>query len=207
MAITYPLTPPTSPRVQSIIFTAMNRVAETESPFTYSTQSQAFAGQRWAADVTLPPMRREQAAQWVSFLVSLRGSFGDFLLGNPMACVARGVGGGSPVVSGASQTGSDLNITGATASTTGWLKAGDYIQLGAGIDQRLHMVTADANSDGSGNVSLSIEPALRSSPADNLAIVVANCKGVFRLSSNETGWNANAVSTYGLTFAVREYLL
>jgi hypothetical protein len=202
MAITYPLTPPTSPRVQSIIFTAMNRVAVTESPFTYSTDSQAFPGQRWAADVTLPPMRREQAAQWVSFLVSLRGSFGDFLLGNPMACVARGVGGGSPVVSGASQTGSDLNITGATASTTGWLKAGDYIQLGASGTARLHQVLQDANTDGSGATTLTLWPHVQS-PVDSSVVIYVNPVGKFKLSSPDTSWSIDSMAVYGLTFSAK----
>ena len=68
------------------------------------------------------------------------------------------------------------------------------------------MVVADSNSDGAGNFSLDIEPALRTSPADNLAIVVSNTKGVFRLVSNETSWQTNAVSLYGITFAVREII-
>ena len=68
------------------------------------------------------------------------------------------------------------------------------------------MVVADSNSDGSGNFTLTIEPALRESPANNLAITVANTKGVFRLAGNETNWDTNAVSTYGITFAVREVL-
>ena len=68
------------------------------------------------------------------------------------------------------------------------------------------MVVADANTDGSGNASLSIEPALRSSPSDTTTLTVSSAKGVFRLSSNDTGWDANAISTYGITFAVREAL-
>ena len=67
------------------------------------------------------------------------------------------------------------------------------------------MVVEDANTDGSGNATLSIEPALRTSPADDTAITVANTKGVFRLVG-DIEWSANAISTYGLSFAVKEYL-
>ena len=66
------------------------------------------------------------------------------------------------------------------------------------------MVVADANTDGSGNATLSIEPALRVSPADDTAITVSNTKGVFRLSSNTTGWDTNSASTYGISFTARE---
>jgi|TARA_R110000744_G_scaffold49636_5_gene107816 hypothetical protein len=209
---TYPITLPTSSQTQPTTtnFRIVRMVSQSTSIFTGAQQVFMNVGEYWEAEVTLPPMVHGGAREWISSLVSMRGIFGQMYLGDWDGRVARGTAAssaGTPLVKGADQTGNVLLIDGATASQTGYLKAGDYIQLGAGIDQRLHMVTADANSDGSGNVSLSIEPALRSSPADNLAIVVANCKGVFRLSSNETGWNANAVSTYGLTFAVREYLL
>ena len=110
------------------------------------------------------------------------------------------------MVNGASQSGNTLIIDGATASQTGYLKAGDYIQLGTGLSSRLHMVVEDADTDGSGNATLSIEPALRTSPSDDLAITVSNTKGVFRLVTNETEWDANSVSVYGITFAVTEYL-
>ena len=68
------------------------------------------------------------------------------------------------------------------------------------------MVTADSNSDGSGNFTLSIEPALRESPANNLALTVSNTKGVFRLSNNVTGWDTNSASTYGIAFSAREVI-
>jgi hypothetical protein len=41
---------------------------------------------------------------------------------------------GTPVVNGASQSGSSLVVDGAATSQTGWLLAGDYIQLGTGGD-------------------------------------------------------------------------
>ena len=209
---TYPIALPSSslsqPKETNFRIIRMN--AMSQSIFTGAQQVYKNIGEYWEAEITLPPMTNDGAREWIASLVSLRGTFGQMYLGDWDGRVARGTASssaGTPLVKGASQTGNSLIIDGATASKTGYLKAGDYIQIGAGISQRLHMVTADANTDGSGNSTLSIEPALRTSPADNLAIVVANCKGVFRLSSNETSWNANAISTYGVTFAVREYLL
>ena len=208
---TYPIALPTATISQPIStsFRIRRVVGTSQSTFTGQQQVYRHQGEWWEAEVTLPPMRHAYAREWLAKLVSMRGVFGQMYLGDWDARTARGTAGssaGTPLVNGASQTGNTLIIDGATASQTGYLKAGDYIQLGTGITQRLHMVIDDANSDGSGNVTLNIEPALRSSPADNLGIVVANTKGVFRLASNETNWEANAVSTYGLTFAVKEYL-
>jgi hypothetical protein len=51
-----------------------------------------------------------------------------------------------------------------------------------------------------GAATLDIWPNLRSSPADNAAVVVANTKGKFRLKDNITQWNINEISSYGITF-------
>jgi hypothetical protein len=204
MAITYPLAMPTNKRIRSIELRATNAVAYSRSPFTFAGQAFAYAGQMWQADVTLPPMKRADAEQWVAWLIALRGQLGTFLLGDPLGCTARGTPTGTPLVNGADQTGGTLNIDGASNSITGWLKAGDYIQLGTGSSARLHKVLQDANSDSSGNVSLDLWPHIRTAPADNAAVTVSNAKGLFRLSSNEQSWSINEASIYGLTFGAME---
>jgi hypothetical protein len=204
MAISYPLSMPTNTRIRSIELRAVNAVAYSRSPFTFAGQAFAYAGQMWQADVTLPPMKRADAEQWVAWLVSLRGSLGTFLLGDPLGCVARGVATGTPLIKGGSQTGGTINIDGATSGVTGWLKAGDYVQIGSGGTARLHKVLQDANSDGSGNVTLELWPHVRTAPADNAAVTVSSAKGLFRLASNEQAWSINEASIYGITFSAME---
>ena len=204
MAITYPLALPTHTGIRSVELRAINAVAYGASPFTYSGQAFAYSGQMWSADITLPPMKRSDAEQWVAWLISLRGHLGTFLLGDPIGCVARGAATGTPLVNGADQTGGTLIIDGATSSITGWLKAGDYIQLGTGTSARLHKVLVDANSDGSGNVTLELWPHIRTAPADNAAVIVSNAKGLFRLSNNEQAWSINEASIYGISFGAME---
>ena len=200
MAITYPLSLPSHKKPANITFRAVNTVGMSMSPFTYQQQLFAHAGQRWECDVTLPAMARADAEQWVAFLVSLRGQFGTFTLGDPVGASPRGSAGGTPLVNGADQTGGTLSIDGCTASQTGWLKAGDYIQLGTAGSATLHKVLADADSNGSGEVDLDIWPYIRTAPSDNANVVVTNTVGRFRLASNEQNWNINEASIYGLTF-------
>lgn len=206
MTITYPLALPSAPGFRSSRFEALSVVGMTVSPFTLSQQVYVHQGARWGASLTLPPMKRVQAAAWLAFLVSLRGPYGTFLLGDPDAKTARGVATGTPLVNGGSQTGSQLVTDGWTAGQTGILKAGDYLQLGSGATSRLHMVLQDADSDGSGNATFDIWPPLRESPADNDAIVVSQTKGVFRLAGPEVGWDANEISVFGVSFAAIEAL-
>lgn len=204
MAISYPLTLPSHTGIRSITFRAVNTVGISQSPFTYAQQTVAHSGQRWEVDVTLPQMQRADAEQWVAWLISLRGQLGTFTLGDPIGATPRGSAGGTPLVNGAGQTGGTLVIDGCTASQTGWLKAGDYIQLGSSGSATLHKVLQDADSDGSGNVTLDIWPYIRTAPADDATVTTSNTVGNFRLASNQQNWNVNEASIYGMTFGAFE---
>lgn len=103
-----------------------------------------------------------------------------------------GAQGGTPLVNGASQTGASLATDGWSNSITGVLKQGDVFTI-AGVYAvnpqsrqstgalQQFVVTADANSNGSGVATLSISPSITTSgafqtvtasPADNAAITV-----------------------------------
>lgn len=204
MAISYPLTLPTHTGIRSITIRARNITALSASPFTFKQQAVSHTGQRWEADVSLPPMKYEDAEQWIAWLMSLKGRVGTFTMGDPLRCTPRGSAGGTPLVNGASQTGNSINVDGATASQTGWLKAGDYIQLGSGSTTTLHKVLQDADSNASGEVSLDIWPNIRTSPADNATVTTSSAKGLWRLVDDAHEWTANEAAIYGITFTCVE---
>lgn len=208
MAETYPINPPTS-GIARVTFLAKTTVAVSQSPFSLSQQVYKHQGMRWEADITLPPMKRETAETWASFLLRLRGQYGTFLLGDPAAATPRGSASttpGTPLVNGASQTGENLNIDGCPADTTGYLKAGDYIQLGSSNTAQLYKVLEDVDTNASGEATLNIFPNLRSSPSDDASVTVSNAKGLFRLASNDVSWDVNSASIYGITFGAIEAL-
>jgi len=209
MTISYPLTFPTHTGVSSVNLIARNVIGQTSSPFTLATQTHQFQGARWEADITLPLMKRSDAEVWIAFFMKLYGSVGSFLLGDPNGATPRGSASsaaGTPVVNGASQTGNDLNIDGLPASATGYLKAGDYIQIGSGAAARLYKVLDDVNSNASGQATLTIWPDLRSAPADGASIVVSSAKGLFQLSTPVTDWQINNAGFYQITFGAIEKL-
>lgn len=209
MAISYPLSTPTNKTIAEIRLIARNVVGVSTSPFSFKQQTYQFSGQRWEADIQLPAMQRDNAEEWVAFLMSLYGQKGTFLLGDPLGATAQGsasTAAGTPVVNGASQTGGTLAIDGLPASATNYLKAGDYIQLGTGATSQLYKVLTDASSNGSGEATLDIWPNLRSSPADDATVVVSNAKGVFRLNDNATSWDINRMALYGIAFGAVESL-
>lgn len=76
------------------------------------------------------------------------------------------------VVNGASQTGNRLNIDGLPSSAFALLKAGEMfcVKASSGLYE-LKRLTDDLDSDSTGSGTLVFEPALRSSPADNVPVI------------------------------------
>jgi len=206
MAISYPVTFPASIGVSSINIRAKTVVGVSSSPFTGQQQVYKHQGQWWEAEVSLPPMKRDEAEQVVAFLIKMNGQYGTFLMGDFLSTAPRGIGTGTPLVNGASQAGDELVTDGWTVSTTGILKAGDWIQLGSASTSTLHKVLDDVTSDASGNATLNIFPNLRSAPDDNAIITISSPKGRWRLASNETDYAIDNASIYGMTFACIEAL-
>ncbi len=192
MAISYPLSTPTSIGIEKVELRAVNAVLTSQSPFTYKQQVIAHKGQRWEASVSIPPVRRDKAAEWKAMLVALKGQTGTFLLGDPDYVSPRGT------VSSCAVTGfsGDESVT---VVMTGSLLAGDYIQLGSGSSAKLHTVLVDQTGDG----TLEIWPALRADYVSETA-VTNSPKGVFRLKQNVTSWEINNASHYGISFEAVE---
>jgi hypothetical protein len=115
MAITFPLSLPASPGLRDVSITATNFVGVSASIFTGQAQAQEWPGELWSIAASLPPMKRDQAEAWVSFLLALRGMSGTFLIGDPGASTPQGVATGTPLVNGANLAGSKvLNVKGWT---------------------------------------------------------------------------------------------
>jgi len=90
MDLSSPLNTPTNIGIANITLSAENAVAISQSPFTYQQQVVVHPGQRWAASISLPPMKRQDAEYWIAFLLSLKGQIGTFLLGDPNCVNAQG---------------------------------------------------------------------------------------------------------------------
>jgi hypothetical protein len=197
MAISYPVSLPTHTGIAQIELRAVNAVAYSQSPFTFAGQAHAYQGQMWQADVTLPPMKAADAEQWLGFLLSLRGQYGTFLLGDPLRTSLRGT------ATSCSITGSSGdNTVSATVPSSETLLAGDYIQLGSAGTATLHKVLVDYTGTGSA-ADLEIWPAIRTDHTASSA-TLSNAKGNFRLSTNEQAWSINEASIYGITFGAME---
>jgi hypothetical protein len=83
MSMIYPLTLPSITGVREVTLRARSTVGVSESPYTAQQQVYVHQGEYFEADVLLPPMKGAAAAEWSSFLLSLNGREGTFLMGDP----------------------------------------------------------------------------------------------------------------------------
>lgn len=207
MAITYPLLLPTTIGIAQIELTAVNAVALSRSPFTFDSQVHAYSGQMWQADISLPPVHKELAESWVTFLLSLRGQYGTFLLGDPNNAAPRGtanLGVGTPVVDGTQSITDTVSISGLPSNRQNYLYAGDYVQFGSGSTATLHKVLTNVSTTNGGKATLDLWPKTRRTLNNSEAVTINNPKGLFRLSSNQISWSINDASRYGITFGATE---
>lgn len=205
MSIIYPLDLPA--QVPNGLTMSLDFVVSANtSAFTRQQQVYLHPGEQWRAECNFPPMEHDEAQEWITFFMRLRGKYGTFLMGDLSYEGSRGIATGTPLVDGANQKGHTLNTKGWTPSTAGILKTGDYFQLGTGSASRLHKITADANSDSDGKAVLEFAPGVVTSQPNNAAIIVESPKGVFRLTGNSAAWSVANGQQYGLSLQAEEAL-
>lgn len=197
---------PASPAFSTSKFGLESNTQTFLSPLSRSVQTLELPGARWMATYVLPPMKRAEAAAWQAFFVKLRGQAGRFYAFDPDARTPRGVATGTPLIDGGNQTGGALTTKGWTPSVTGILLAGDYVAYDTAAGRQLHMVTADADSDGSGEAALSVEPPIRVSPQDDASLIVTDASCTMMLAAPEIVWDAGQTGVYSLTFDAVEAL-
>ena len=155
MTISYPLAFPTHTRRRSVEMRATNAVAYASSPFTFAGQAFAYPGQMWQADVTLPPMKRTDAEQWVAWLMSLRGQLGTFLMGDMLGCTPRGTALGSK---------KNLMFYTEQFDNAVWIKARTTITANSGVAPD-GFTTADAMVEATVTGSHSVADTVNCSPS------------------------------------------
>lgn len=151
-----------------------------------TVQTIVLPGAYWYCTVGWTQLNATRWRALEAFLASLEGAGGRFYFGPQHALTPVGTGAGTPLVNGASQTGSSLITDGWTPSSA-ILKAGDYLHFDAGGRRELKIVTADVTANGSGQATISIKPPIRTSPADNAAITVSSPSCVMMLADDEQG--------------------
>lgn len=153
------------------------------SPLSGTVRTENQSGGRWFLSLTIQNLKNATVVsnpihELEAFLFKLNGVEHRAVI-QDFAYVRSGPGGGTPLVNGASQTGLSLITDGWSNSTT-VLYAGDRI----GISGQMIPITADAATNGSGQVTLSLAHPILVAPSTNAAIEISNPTARYILSNN-----------------------
>ena len=84
------VTMPSTPNFIRSNFVLRRAVGTVASPYTGKIRTQEYDGVFWEATVNLPPMRRDVAKNWQSFLLELNGPVNHFKFADPDALLNQG---------------------------------------------------------------------------------------------------------------------
>jgi hypothetical protein len=196
------------------------------SPLTRAVQTTELAGARWVAEFTLPTMTRDTWRAWSAFAARMRGQAGrvyvrpfhatgssapTFAAGLDITCDSTSkkcdsstptmdarypVSLGTPLINGASQTGASI-VTDGWAPSAMIFEQGDFFSYDTTAGRTLHMVVAYTESDRTGAATLTVEPPIRTSPANNAALNIATPTCVMRLKDDSVGALSVAPGYFG----------
>lgn len=135
------------------------------SAFNTNVQHFVRLGRKWTFSLTLRAMSHGEARQ-----------FWMLHANEPVLCdivqrEAPTINEGTPLVDGAGQLGSTLNVDGLTVGET--IEAGRFISIVTNSRRYVYQVTADATASGVGEAALSIQPPLRVIPNNNDTVEIA----------------------------------
>lgn len=154
---------------------------------------------RWTGVYTTPKLNNTQlrlVSSWLRAMIDDNGSFYAIDPDNTEPSVTVT---GTPLVNGASQTGKTV-ITDGWANSTTVMYAGDRIQ----IETQYYELKEDIVTDGTGNATIEIMPALRSSPANNAAITTSDPVMIAKIADIENTINTDHTKTGVISFAWEE---
>ena len=215
------ITLPASPRAASDSWKLVMPTQTNISGWTGARTTLASGRGWWECSYSLPPMTPAQFRSWRSFLSKMRGQANETQVPidggraqypapnlkynaalsldfENQSYYSEGGSNYTPRVNGASQTGRSL-------TTDGWdanklvLREGDLVT----INNQLLQITADVTSSSSGSATISFEPPIRTSPADNTAIEFRQPYALMYIEETP-GWTHDLGPTYGLQINFRE---
>lgn len=126
-------------------------------------------GNRYSADVSMPPLELDDGRVFVSRLI--RAKTEGLRMEIPLTLGMQGVPGVAATVDGAVAGGTSLPVKGVNA---GWVaKEGYWLSVVKDGQHYVHNIAAQTQADAAGDVTLTIAPELRVSLADGAVVHLA----------------------------------
>ena len=167
-------------------------------------QAKTQGAQFFSFTVVTPPLNTAEYKDMMGFLAEQQGQFDTFEIVLPnLSTPAGSVTGNVLDVVGAHTAGvKSIAVDGGTASQTDYLKRGDLVRFST--DPKVYILTADANTDGSGAATLSIEPGIITALADNDTVETNDVKFTVFLGSPSSEFETGLENFTQLEFDAQE---
>jgi hypothetical protein len=170
----------------------------------FGSQAVEASAPGWAVTAEAPAGLAANGGGWQALGMQLRGKTNQLALWNIARPVPAGTMRGTMTLdSSAAQGATTLSIV-ASGQNGKTLLQGDYIGIGSLLTQQVVMVVEDATSDGSGVITVTVEPALRNAFLSGESITWNQPKALFRQSGSKFGWNNYAAVVEGFTLDLIE---
>lgn len=191
------ITLPASPKPQTMMWKLVQPAQNNISTWTGARQVLASGRGWWECQINYPPIvGTANFNAWRAFMALMRGPANDVQI--PVDVTAQSSIANTMSVNGANQTGRNINVDGLPNSTA-ILKAGQFVTIG----NQLLQLTADVTSNGSGQATLSFEPAIRVAPADNATVEFKNPYALMYMLE-DASYSVEPGYVYSLSLNMRE---
>lgn len=196
------ITFPTGLRVQRLTWKQIRLDLSFTSVF--GSQSTEVSGPLWGATLESDQMSEIDSGAWQSLLMRLKGQTNQLGLWNIARPAPLGTMRGTMTLNlAAAQGDTALSIIAATQAAT-TLKAGDLLGIGTGTTQQVVMVMTDATADGSGIISVTIQPPLRNAHLIAASVTWDKPQVLFRRKQSESAWDYEEIKASGFTLELIE---
>jgi uncharacterized protein YfiM (DUF2279 family) len=159
----------------------------------------------WAVSIQFDKMNESSSGPWKTLLMQLRGSTNQLEVWDVARPVPLGTMRGTMTLSSSAVQGAVVLVIDAGVGQAGkTLLKGDWLGLGSGVTQQLVMVMEDATANGSGVITVAIEPPLRNAFSSGAAVTWDKPKALFRRQNQRAGWDYQSVFASGFALDLFE---
>ena len=157
----------------------------------------------WKLRVTFNPMTPSESASLRGFLIDQRGGYETFTFTPPD--LANPLGNWGTITVSSVTDDNTLVMTGFGTNDSDAVKSGDVFTIAGST--KVYMVTADAASDGSGDATVSFQPALVDTPSGGEAVTHTSVLFTVELDRDETSFSRSGYLYNTMTIDLVEALV
>lgn len=193
------ITLPTTLRIAEAGFGQARYDMAEMSDATGHSAARLFGPPRWRAWLrSHKAIAIEEASIWEAMLLQLRGGVNHLALHDRHRPAPLGTMRGTMTLSGAHSAGAvAVTVTAGAGQASRTLLTGDWLQIGTGLGtSQLVKVMADATANGSGVISLTVEPPLRTAFSSGVAVAWDKPLAYYKQIS-EPSWSYTSMQAAG----------